>query len=140
MKRITLKEVELVSFKLARERLSFDENIPDFSTRYPNRLESCVAMPFMMFGGKHLYSTLIEQASILFYLMNKSHPFENGNKRIAVVTLFMFLHKHGKWLTTDTQSLYKFAVGVAGSRPEDKDMIVASIERYIDKHITRLEE
>ena len=140
MKRISLEEVELVSFKLARERFSFNESIPDFSTRYPDRLESCIAMPFMKFDGKPLYSTLVARASILFYLMNKSHPFENGNKRIAVLTLLMFLHKHNKWLTADTESLYKFAIGVAGSRPMDKDLVVTSIEWYIAKHITPLEE
>jgi len=37
-----------------------------------------------------LYPTLVSKASFLFYLMIKNHPFQNGNKRIAITTLFTF--------------------------------------------------
>lgn len=140
MRGITLQQVERVAFRLAREHLSANEAIPDFSTRYPNRLESCIAMPFMKFGGKSLYKSLTARASILFYLMNKNHPFENGNKRIAMTTLFVFLYINGKWLKVDTQNLYNFAVWVAGSPAELKDDVVAGIERYIKSHISDLDE
>jgi len=33
MKVVTLKEVEYIAFRLAREKFSFDEPIPDFSSR-----------------------------------------------------------------------------------------------------------
>jgi hypothetical protein len=39
MKKLSLKEVEYVAFRLARETLSFNEPIPDFSTRYPDILD-----------------------------------------------------------------------------------------------------
>jgi len=45
MRIITIKEVEYIAFKLAQEMMAFDEPIPDFSTRYPNILESCLAFP-----------------------------------------------------------------------------------------------
>ena len=69
MKIITVADVEYLAFRLAKEHLSFDEPIPDFSTRFPNLLESCVLTPFQIFSGKALYPTLIAKASILFYLM-----------------------------------------------------------------------
>jgi len=84
MKIVTVKDVEYIAFKLAREMLSFDEPIPDFSTRFPNVLESCLAVPFQSFSGKSLYPTLISKAAMLFYLLIKNHPFQNGNKRIAI--------------------------------------------------------
>jgi len=77
MEKITVKEVEYIAFRLAQEILSFDEPIPDFSTRFPNILESCLATPFQSFFQKSLYPTLISKASILFYLMIKNHPFQN---------------------------------------------------------------
>lgn len=138
MKKITLAEVEYLAFRLAKERLSFDESIPDFSTRYPDRLEGCLAMPFMKFGGKYLYRTLTARASILFYLMNKNHPFQNGNKRIAMTTLFVFLYKNGKWLKVDTQNLYNFAIWVASSPREAKDGTVIGIEKYIKANMVDL--
>ena len=49
MKTITVKVVEYIAVTLAQEMLEFDEPIPDFATRYPNRLESCLANPFQNF-------------------------------------------------------------------------------------------
>ena len=68
MQTISVKEVEYIAFRLAREMMSFNEPIPDFSTRFPNMLESCLATPFQTFSGKSLYPNLISKASILFYL------------------------------------------------------------------------
>ena len=71
MKTITLQEVEYIAFKLARKKFSFNEPIPDFSTRFPNALESCLAVPFQRFSGKSLYPTLISKVAMLFYLLIK---------------------------------------------------------------------
>lgn len=140
MKAITLKEVEHLTFRLAQEHLAFDEPIPDFSTRYPNKLESCVAMPFMKFDGKYLYGSLIEKASILFYLIIKNHPFQNGNKRIAMTTLFVFLCHNSKWIEIDARKLYNFTVWVAESPAEYKDEVVSIIQRFIKSNIRRVEK
>ena len=140
MKILGLKDVECITFELAQKLLSFDEPIPDFSTRYHDRLESCVAMPFMRYGSKDLYPSLTKKASVLFYLMNKNHPFQNGNKRIAVTTLLTFLYLNDKWLTVSTKSLYDFTVLIAASPAELKDSFVIVIEQYINKYIVDLPE
>jgi len=133
---ITVADVEYLAFRLAKEHLSFDEPIPDFSTRFPNVLESCVVTPFQGFSGKALYPSLIAKASILFYLMIKNHPFQNGNKRIAITTLLTFLVGNGKWLKADSQELYNFTVWVAQSPAEFKDQVVAAIQKFIRGHLT----
>lgn len=71
VKRITVKEVEHITFVMAQELLSFDEPIPNFSTRPPNILESCLATPFQTFGRKFLYPSFLTRASMLFYFMIK---------------------------------------------------------------------
>lgn len=138
MRIITLAEVEYLAFRLAREHLSFDEPIPDFSTRFPNILESCVLTPFQRFGGRYLYPSLATKAAILFYLMIKNHPFQNGNKRIAITTLLTFLFSNNKWLQVDTQSFCNFTVWVASSPAEYKEQVVAAIERFVRDHLTNL--
>lgn len=140
MKTITLKEVEYIAFKLAQEMLAFDEPIPDFSTRFPNVLESCLATPFQTFSGKSLYPTLISKAGILFYLLIKNHPFQNGNKRVAMTVLFVFLYKNKKWLKVDTQELYNFTVWVAQSPRTVKDETVKAIEKFLRKYLVNLEK
>ncbi|MFZ0033794.1 MAG: type II toxin-antitoxin system death-on-curing family toxin [Sedimentisphaerales bacterium] len=140
MKTITIQEVEYLAFKLAREKLSFDEPIPDFSSRFPNLLESCLATPFQTFVRKSLYPTLISKAAILFYLLIKNHPFQNGNKRIAMTTLFVFLYRNEKWLEVDTQELYNFTVWVAQSPPTVKDETVKAVEKFLKRYLVKLEK
>lgn len=138
MKTINVLEVEYIAHRLAREMLAFDEPIPDFSSRFPNILESCLAVPFQSFSRKQLYPGLISKASILFYLLIKNHPFQNGNKRIAITTLFVFLYKNKKWIKVDTQELYNFAVWVAQSPAKVKDETVMAIERFLKTYLVSL--
>jgi death-on-curing family protein len=138
MKVITIKEVEYVAFRLAREMLSYDEPIPDFTTRFPNSLESCLAVPFQKFSGKSLYPGLISKAAILFYLLIKNHPFQNGNKRIAMTTLLVFLYRNKKWIEVDSQELYNFTVWVAQSPRTVKDETVKAVETFLRTHLVDL--
>jgi len=140
MKVITVKEVEYIAFKLAKELLSFNEPIPDFSTRFPNILESCLATPFQRFSGKSLYPTLVSKAAMLFYLLIKNHPFLNGNKRIAMTTLFVFLYRNKKWIRVDTQELYNFTVWVAQSPPTVKDETVKATQKFLKTHLVNLDQ
>jgi death-on-curing family protein len=135
MKEITIAEVEYLAFRLAKELLEFDEPIPDFSTRFPHTLESCLAVPFQKFTRKDVYKGLIAKASILFYLLVKNHPFQNGNKRIAMTTLFVFLYKNGKWLKVNEKELYNFAVWVAQSPARLKDEVVKGIEKFLKTYL-----
>ena len=134
-RRVTVKEVEHITFRMARELLSFNEPIPDFSRRSPNILESSLATPFQTFGGKFLYPKFLTRASMLFYLMIKNHPFENGNKRIAITTLFTFLFANNKWLNADIQELYNLTVWIAQSPSQFKDESVKAIEKFLRSHI-----
>ena len=135
MTRVTLADVEFVAFNLAREKLSFQEPIPDFGSRFPDRLESCLITPFMQFAGKSPYPSFEEKASVLLYLMIKNHPFQNGNKRIAMTTLMAFLFLNDKWLKADIQELYNFTVWVAESPADLKDEVVSAIRKFCDLHI-----
>lgn len=135
MRIITVSDVEYLAFRLAKEHLTFDEPIPDFSTRFPHILESCLLTPFQTFSGKGLYPSLVAKAGVLFYLMIKNHPFQNGNKRIAITTLLVFLLFNGKWIRADTQELYNFTVWVAQSPSGLKDPVVDAIQKFIRTHV-----
>lgn len=135
MKNLAVEEVEYVAHRLAQEFMTWNEPIPDFSTRFPGVLESCLITPFQSFSGKAAYRGLIARASILFYLMIKNHPFQNGNKRIAVTTLLFFLYKNKKWMKLDNQELYNFAVWVAQSNPKVKDATAQAIQKFLKTYI-----
>jgi death-on-curing family protein len=133
--RISVDEVREIAFALTRERLGFNESIPDFSTRFPNALESCLIQPFQKAYGKTLYPSLTSKAAILFYLMIKNHPFQNGNKRIAITTTLLLINNYNKWLRCDSKELYDLTQWAAGSNPQHKDFVVSAIEHFFEKRI-----
>ncbi|MBI5220349.1 MAG: type II toxin-antitoxin system death-on-curing family toxin [Candidatus Liptonbacteria bacterium] len=118
--------------------MEWDEPIPDFGTRFPNILESCLGAPFQSFGRTTPHPGLVQKSAFLFYLMVKNHPFENGNKRIAVMTLLYFLYKNNKWLEVDNQQLYLRAVSVAKSIPQQKEKAVADLGKFIRAYLASL--
>jgi len=138
MKLISIIEVEYIAFQLAKETMEWDEPIPDFGNRFPNVLESCLATPFQTYARRKLYKGLVEKAAILFYLMIKNHPFENGNKRIAMTTLMTFLHKNLKWLSVDDREFYNFAKWVASSNPKVKEETVNAIVKFLKEYLVNL--
>lgn len=135
---ISVDEIQYIAFSLAKELMSGGEPIPDFETRYPNKLEACVALPFQTWGKKFLYKGLISKASILFYSIIKNHPFQNGNKRIAVTTTLVFLAKNKHWLKADNQKLYNLAKWVAESDPLFREETIQSIEKFLRVNLTSL--
>jgi death on curing protein len=140
MRPLTLPEVEYVAFRLAQTKLAFAEPIPDFATRFPGVLERCLASPFQSYGKKPLYQGLVGKAAILFYLLIKNHPFQNGNKRIAMTALLVFLYKNKKWLKVGNQELYNFAVWVAASPAVLKGEVTAGVAAFLRKHLISLKK
>ena len=136
VKQLTLSEVEYVAHRIAQELMDYGEPIPPFSTRFPDVLESCLKTPFQQFDNKSLYQTIERKAAVLFYLMVKNHPFKNGNKRVAVITLLYFLSENGRWIMVDNLSLYTFAKEVAESDPSQyAHVIEQKVLPFIKKHM-----
>ena len=136
MKELTLEQVECIAHRMAQKILEWNEPIPDFQTRYPEKLESCLKTPFASFAKRDLYPRLENKASVLFYLMIKNHPFQNGNRRIAVTSLLTFLYINKKWLVIPPEDLYRFAVWVAESKPVAKEGTVLAIRDMIRKYVS----
>lgn len=135
---LSMGEVQYIAHTLAKKWMDWDKPIPPFSSRFSGKLESCLATPFQTFQRRDIYKGLVSKAAILFYLLIKNHPFQNGNKRIAVTSLFVFLHKNSKWLKVGNQELYNFAVWVAESPATVKDKTVEAAEVFIKKHLIDL--
>jgi len=134
MKELTIGHVGHIAHEMARRLMAWDGPIPSFGTRFSGRLESCLKTPLQTFAGRSLYHTLEDKASILFYLMIKNHPFQNGNKRIAVTSLLTFLFINNKWLEIPEDDLSDLAVKVAESKPIEKDGQLVIIKAYIKKY------
>ncbi len=135
MKTITIEEVERIVFRLAPMKLTYDEPMPDFASRFPNILESCLITSSQQATGKDLHPSLVSKAGILFYQMIKSKPFEKGNRRIAAAVLLVFLYKNDKWLKADIKEFFNFIEWVAQSPAMLKEQVLSGIELFIRSHL-----
>lgn len=132
---LTVEDFEIIVSSLISTNDEFSEDIPPFNTRYEGRLEGILGQIEANYFGKELYSGLINKAVWLFYCLIKGHPFFNGNKRIAVVALFVFLKRNTSELYINEAALlnglFQMAIRTAESKPEELEYIKAYLKRKI---------
>ena len=102
-----------------------------------DKLKSVVATIYQSFAGEDLYRTTEQKAANLLYLMVKDHPLVDGNKRSAAALFIEFLAKNNLLFSADStplvsnNALAAMTLMVAMSHPQEKDLMVALIERLI---------
>lgn len=135
---LSLFEIKEICFSLVKEILRFKEPLPEFETRFPSKLESILETPKQTFEGKELYPTIFEKAACYFYFIIKNHPFLNGNKRLAIVTTYVFLKLNNYNLKAPWKIMYSFALETANSTENHKKEFkkaVKFIKKYAKKEI-----
>lgn len=136
---LSLDDFEIIVNQLRDAREEFSEDLPPFDTRYANRLESIINQIQSNYFGVELYPDLEEKASMLFYLINKNHPFLNGNKRIAVMALFVFLSLNREEIYFDEETinneLFEIATITASSLPEQIEVILEMLTTKTHQYI-----
>lgn len=81
--------------------------------RDTNLLESAVNSPFASFGGEDLYKSLDEKAKQLCDSLIRNHPFLDGNKRIGILAMLVFLDLNGKKLNITNEKIVSLGLGIA---------------------------
>lgn len=137
---LTLEDVLLIRRRLSATALAGR----DFGGPEPISLDlfaSAIGRQETGFGGAQKYHRAEEVGATLFYGLISNHPFDNGNKRTALVTLFVFLERNRTLLVeTSEDELYELATSVAahtllGEEPRpDPDGEVEAIADYLRAH------
>lgn len=78
-------------------------------------LESALNAPFQTFGDEELYPSINEKASRLCYGLIKNHPFIDGNKRIGVYAMLVFLELNNLNLNFSDEEIINIALKTADS-------------------------
>ena len=131
IKHLTLQHLEYACLELSKSLNMSSTIVPQLDNRYPGKLEQCLGAPFQRFSYKDLYVSFEEKASILFYLLIKNHPLENGNKRLACIGLLSFLLINDKWTKITPEDLQALSVLVAASTPALKSQVLDLINRVL---------
>lgn len=121
---------------IARTRSEFPQDRL-FGLENGDKLKSVVATIYQSFAGQDLYQTTEQKAANLLYLMVKDHPLVDGNKRSAAALFIEFLSRNNLLFSADgtplvsNNALAAMTLMVAMSNPQEKDLMVALVERLI---------
>jgi death on curing protein len=77
------------------------------------RLEAAVATPQASMFGQDLYPGVTEKAAALCQAIVRAHPFSDGNKRVALVALDMFLAHNSRTLAATNDEAYATIMALA---------------------------
>ncbi len=132
---ITKEELKYIAQLFSEYMLKEINNDPGYTVKDEGRLESSLAQPFQSIEGKELYPTLVDKAAMLYYLCIKNHPFEDGNKRMGIFSLLLYLYKNGYWLDTTNDELFDITVYTASSKVEDMQDVVEKIKVFVEEHL-----
>ena len=124
--------IYLVLFNRFKE---IGEPIPPFEHVNKNEIHNLVVIPQTRHFGEEQYPTLEAKAAILFYKINKGHIFPNGNKRISLACLVIFLASNGYELSITEDEATTKALEVAQSDPKKFDNVKKELEYWISENL-----
>jgi death-on-curing protein len=96
-------------------------------------LDSALARPQATFDGEDLYATLAEKAAALFHSLVSNHPFLDGNKRLAAISVELFLLANGHELVASDDDLEELVMSSARGA-----LTVEEISIWLDQRLTTL--
>lgn len=92
---LTLSDFEVICNELASFFKKNNDPIPVFKHTYFDKLDGVIASAQRTFGKKDLYPTIYTKTACYMYFINKIHPFNNGNKRVSIVSAGVFCNITG---------------------------------------------
>ena len=116
--------------------------ITDFDEHDHALLESALNNARQTFDGKELYPSFVQKAAILYYGLIKNHAFENGNKRTATATLFVFLYINDLWLVSAEKKVEDYLVELAkrvakSEGAGEKEKFLREIETWLAQNMVQ---
>lgn len=111
---LTLDDCER-AFRNFKEQLGRKEPIPPFHTRFEGKLESILASVRQSIGKQYVNPTILEATAAYFNQLTRGHPFQNGNKRMAVLFSHLFLLRHKIDFTLTYGEMVNLAIEIASA-------------------------
>lgn len=112
------KALELHAFM--RERTGGADGL-----RSEELLASALEAPFATFAGKELYPTIEEKAARLCHSLISNHPFADGNKRIGMFLMLIFLKINGAYPKFSTKDIERLGLALAAGEIGYDELVLA---------------
>ncbi|MBT9132173.1 MAG: Toxin Doc [Firmicutes bacterium] len=81
--------------------------------RDENLLDSALEQPKVTFGEKFLHDSIMKMAAASGYHLCNNYPFVDGNKRIALVAMDVFLQRNGLEIIANEIDTYNLIMELA---------------------------
>lgn len=92
-------------------------------------LESALESPFQTFDGHDLYPSIIQKAARIGYSLVSNHSFIDGNKRIGIHIMLVFLAINGIDISCTQEDLIKIDLSLA-----DGTMTFEELSVWLSSH------
>lgn len=147
----TISEEEVLSIHdiLTEDFANSNDPIQPSGVKSIGLLGSAVSRQFTGLGNTYKYDTPISNAASLCFGICCNHPFNNGNKRTALVAMLCHLDKNGLTLTDQVSQsdLYNLMIkiadhGFAAKKPQSdaSDIEVKEIALWIKRHTRKIDK
>lgn len=120
--------------KLSREKVLLLHNIiceetgGDPSIRDIALLESALESAFATFDGVELYPTKQEKGARIGYSLISNHAFVDGNKRIGIFVMLIFLEINGVKIKPTNEEVARVGLAVASGEMKYQELLDWIIE------------
>ncbi|MCB8815337.1 type II toxin-antitoxin system death-on-curing family toxin [Desulfosporosinus shakirovi] len=126
---------------LPREILDFHDKLiarhGGAKGHYPDSLGKAESIIAQFHYVSSRYKAVEALAAYLMYLIIKGHIFPDGNKRTGLLSGMVFLNINGFHLHANEKELELFAINVADSDSQLKDMIISRMKKWIGARLKR---
>lgn len=85
-------------------------------------LESALHMPAVGIGGRYLHRTVYDKAGAYLFYITMNHPFNDGNKRTAVMCAMTFLSSNSSTFAILGPDLEELVLNVANNQMGKKEV------------------
>ena len=92
-------------------------------------LESALGQPQVGFEGEYVHKDLFHVAAAYGFHLCQNHPFYDGNKRTALIAIYMFLYVNGYQIKADLKSLFAIMMDLANVKVKKEELA-----EYLKKH------
>ena len=119
------KKVKILSEEkvISLHKLMAEKTGGDFGLRDIGLLESALESAYATFGGAELYPTLEEKAARIGHSLIANHAFVDGNKRIGIFILLLFLEVNGYDIHPTNDEVAKITLSVAAGEGGYEDLL-----------------
>lgn len=127
MKLLSIEEIIAINVAIT------SQNGQKTFVRNPHGLESIVALPRQSAFGQQMYETLAEKIGITFIKIINLHPFEDGNKRTAVIAAEIISRRNHNELTMTNHEIRDLALRIA--KADDSNLNYHDVYLQFEKHL-----